>query len=88
MKRLELVPLVTAVFQLIRSGVEHYATLTSLPPEVRHSAVSAFLRAKVADLDPTISGIHILNDGARDDLASFAAHVSLALGSVGQKGAA
>ena len=88
MKRLDLVPLVTDVFKLVRAGTEHYATLSALNPEMRHAAVTVFLRAKVDDLDTKINGVKILNDAARDDLSSFAAHISLALGTVAHKGAA
>ncbi len=88
MKRLDLVPLVTAVFKLARAGVEHYSTLSTLNPEMRHAAVTVFLRSKVDDLDPKINGVRVLNDAARDDLASFVGHISLALGTVAQKGAA
>ena len=84
----DMLPFVSTVFRLIRSGVEHYATLADLNPQMRHGAVAAFLRVKIEDWNPEISGVSILNAAARDDLASFSAHVSLALGKVANKGAA
>jgi hypothetical protein len=88
MKSRDLLPLVSTAFRLVGSGIEHYQTLSDLNPDMRHAAVTIFLRAQIQDWNPEIGGTQVVNDEARDDLASFVARVSLALGQVAEKGAA
>ncbi len=88
MKRANFIPLLTRVWGLVQSGTEYHSTLSDLNPQMRHAAIKVFIRSKVEDLDLKIGEVSVLNADARDDLASFVSHVSLALGKVAGKGAA
>ena len=88
MKKSNLIPMVATFFRMVRSGVEYHNTLSDLNPQMRHTAVQVFLRDQIKDWNPEIQGVSVINPEARDDLASFAAHISLALGQVASQGAA
>jgi hypothetical protein len=89
MKASDLVPFAMTMLALIRDGIDHYATLSALPEEMRHPAICMFLLGKMERWNPQIAGIEVMTPDARNDAASFLARISLELARAAeQKGAA
>jgi hypothetical protein len=89
MKAADLVPFAMTMLALIRDGMDHYATLSGLPEEMRQPAICLFLLGKMEKWNPQIAGIEVMTPEARQDAASFLARISMELArATDKKGAA
>lgn len=70
-----LLPLVMQLGEYIKQGLDHYATLKSVPETHRVDLVASFLVVKLASWDPVVSGKHILDDATRQAGARFLAGI-------------
>lgn len=71
------IPLVSQLGQYLKMAASHYADLRAAGKEAGPDVVAMFLRVKLEDWNPTVSGKALLDAPTRDAAARFLAGIAV-----------
>ena len=89
MRPSELLPLGAKVASVLRGALEHFETLSSIPPDARRPAVVLWVNGQLEQWNPMVRGITVLDGLSRAAAAEFLGGVAYTVGvELHQRGAA
>lgn len=78
---MKLLPLVMQLGEYLKMGLDHYATLSTVPKESRVELMTVYLKLKLDSWHPVINGKKLLDEETRTAAARFLAGLTLNLSS-------
>lgn len=62
----QLIPLMSKLGGYFKEGIDHYAMLKASGLEASPEILTAFIEAKMADWDPTVRGVSLLDSDTKE----------------------